>query len=76
MNSIIIFYSLFVYLYKQIKSSKAINFRFNKCFINIELMDKKQAILLTSVAIAGGVAVAMYFIKKRERRKKIAIHFI
>lgn len=39
-------------------------------------MDKKHAVLLTSLALAGSAALAMYFIKKNKRRKKIAIHFI
>lgn len=39
-------------------------------------MDKKQAILLTSIALAGSVALAAYLVKKNKKRKKIAIHFI
>jgi hypothetical protein len=38
-------------------------------------MDKKTAIVLTSLAIAGGSAIAIYFMRKK-KKKKMTIHFI
>ena len=39
------------------------------------IMDKKTAVILASLAIAGGSALAIYFIKKK-KKKKMNIHFI
>ena len=38
-------------------------------------MDKKTAVILASLAIAGGSAVAIYFMKKK-KKKRIRIHFV
>lgn len=39
-------------------------------------MNKNRAILLTSLALAGGIAIALHFIDKNERKKRMSIHFM